>query len=39
MDALSAYMNAGGTRTLPAETVERAKHHALDTLASMISGS
>jgi 2-methylcitrate dehydratase PrpD len=39
MSALSAYMYAAGTRTLPAETAEHAKHHVLDTLASMISGS
>ena len=39
MSALSAYMSAAGTRALPAEAVEHAKHHLLDTLASMISGS
>jgi 2-methylcitrate dehydratase PrpD len=39
MNALSAYMSAAGTRVLPAEVVEHAKHHLLDTLASMISGS
>src|SRR5215468_6958951 len=39
MNALSAYMSAAGTRTLPQETSEHAKHHLLDTLASMISGS
>jgi 2-methylcitrate dehydratase PrpD len=32
-------MSAAGTRALPAEAVEHAKHHLLDTLASMISGS
>src|SRR5258706_5867072 len=39
MNALSAYMSAAGARTLPAEVAEQAKHHLLDTLASMISGS
>jgi 2-methylcitrate dehydratase PrpD len=39
MSVLSAYMSAAGTRTLPAETAEHAKHHLLDSLASMISGS
>ncbi len=39
MSALSAYMSAAGTRVLPAEVAEQAKHHLLDTLASMISGS
>ncbi len=39
MSALSAYMSAAGTRELPAETSEQAKHHLLDTLAAMISGS
>ena len=39
MSALSTYMSAAGTRALPAETAEHAKHHLLDTLAAMISGS
>src|SRR6266581_5930355 len=39
MSALDAYMSAAGTRALPAEVEEHAKHHLLDTLASMISGS
>src|SRR6476646_11230592 len=38
MSALSAYMSAAGNRALPAEAAEQAKHHLLDTLASMISG-
>ena len=37
MNALSAYMSAAGARALPAEVTEHAKHHLLDTLASMIS--
>jgi len=39
MNALSAYMSAARTRALPAEVAEQAKHHLLDSLASMISGS
>ncbi|MGZ5172220.1 MAG: MmgE/PrpD family protein [Burkholderiales bacterium] len=39
MSALSTYMSAAGARVLPAEAAEHAKHHLLDTLASMISGS
>jgi len=39
MSALSTYMSAAGTRALPGEAAEQAKHHLLDTLASMISGS
>jgi 2-methylcitrate dehydratase PrpD len=39
MSALSAYMSAAGTGALPAEVTEQAKHHLLDTLASMVSGS
>jgi 2-methylcitrate dehydratase PrpD len=38
-DALVAYMGAAGDRALPLEIAERAKHHLLDTLAAMISGS
>ena len=39
MSALSNYMGAAGTRSLPAEVAEQAKHHLLDTFASAISGS
>jgi len=39
MSALSAYMSAAGTRALSDEVSEHTKHHLLDTLASMISGS
>ncbi len=39
MSALSAYMSAAATRPLPAEAAEHARHHLLDTLAAMISGS
>ncbi len=36
---LSAYMAAALGRRLPARVVEKAKHHILDTLAAMVSGS
>src|SRR5947209_960682 len=39
MNALSEYMSAAGMRVLPPDVAERAKHHLIDTLASMISGS
>src|SRR5882672_10352588 len=39
MSALSAYMGGAGGRALPADVAEHAKHHLIDTLASMISGS
>jgi 2-methylcitrate dehydratase PrpD len=39
MPALSTYMSGAAGRALPAEVVEHAKHHILDTLAAMISGS
>src|SRR5947209_7315959 len=39
MQTLSDYMADAGSRTLPIESAEHAKHHLLDTLASMISGS
>src|SRR5262245_57097320 len=39
MTALSTYMSAAATRALPDEAAEHAKHHLLDTLAAMISGS
>jgi len=39
MSALSAYMSAAGGRALPADAAEQAKHHLLDSLASMVSGS
>jgi 2-methylcitrate dehydratase PrpD len=39
MTALSNYMASAGERTLPSEVVEKTKHHILDTLAAMISGS
>jgi 2-methylcitrate dehydratase PrpD len=39
MATLSVYMSTAGTRALPAEAAEHAKHHLLDTLASMVSGS
>jgi 2-methylcitrate dehydratase PrpD len=39
MRALSAYIAGAIERPLPAEVVEKTKHHVLDTLAAMISGS
>src|SRR6266404_200444 len=39
MDKLSRYMSEASERALPDEVVEKAKHHILDTLAAMISGS
>src|SRR3954464_5722424 len=39
MATLSDYMASAGGRALPAEAAEQAKHHLLDTLASMVSGS
>ena len=39
MNALSEYMSAAGMRVLPPDVAEHAKHHLIDTLASMISGS
>jgi 2-methylcitrate dehydratase PrpD len=39
MQTLSDYMAAAGSRPLPDEATEHAKHHLLDTLASIISGS
>ena len=39
MRALSAHMAAAGNRALPEEAAEHARHHLLDTLAAMLSGS
>jgi 2-methylcitrate dehydratase PrpD len=39
ISTLSAYMSGATTRALPAEIIEHTKHHLLDTLAAMISGS
>jgi 2-methylcitrate dehydratase PrpD len=39
MSALSAYMAAAKDRPLPADVAEKAKHHILDTVAAMLSGS
>jgi 2-methylcitrate dehydratase PrpD len=39
MQTLSDYMAAAASRALPDEATEHAKHHVLDTLAAMISGS
>ncbi|HEV2547426.1 MAG TPA: MmgE/PrpD family protein [Stellaceae bacterium] len=39
MSTLSDYMSAAGSRALPSDAAIEAKHHLLDTLAAMISGS
>jgi len=39
MDALSRYMAAARERPLPPEVIEHTKHHVLDTLAAMVSGT
>jgi 2-methylcitrate dehydratase PrpD len=39
MAALSRYMAEAAARSLPDDVAEHAKHHLLDTLASMVSGS
>ena len=39
MTTLSTYMSEAADHALPAEVAEKAKHHILDTLAAMISGS
>ena len=38
MTKLGEYMSAAADRPLPAEALEKTKHHILDTLAAMISG-
>jgi 2-methylcitrate dehydratase PrpD len=39
MNPLSLYMSEAANHPLPDEIIEKAKHHILDTLAAMISGS
>jgi 2-methylcitrate dehydratase PrpD len=39
MNTLSAYMSEAAQRPLPDEVAEKTKHHIVDTLAAMISGS
>jgi hypothetical protein len=39
MARLSTYMSEAGNHALPDEVVEKAKHHILDTIAAMVSGS
>jgi len=39
MNSLSTYMSAAANNPLPDEITEKAKHHILDTIAAMISGS
>ncbi|HEV2520796.1 MAG TPA: MmgE/PrpD family protein [Candidatus Acidoferrales bacterium] len=39
MSQLSKYMSEAGKRALPDKVLEETKHHALDTVAAMVSGS
>ena len=39
MNVLSSYMSAARTKALPDEVTEKAKHHLLDTISAMVSGS
>ncbi len=39
MTRLSTYMSESPNLVLPAEVIEKAKHHILDTFAAMISGA
>ena len=39
MREVSAYIAGALKRPLPEEVVEKTKHHALDTIAAMVSGS
>ena len=39
MNSLSTYMSEASNHALPDEITEKAKHHILDTMAAMISGS
>ena len=39
IERLAAYIATAGRRRLPAAVQEKTKHHVLDTLAAMISGS
>ena len=39
MTRLSIYMSEARERALPADVIEKVKHHILDTFAAMISGS
>ena len=38
MKTLATYIAQAGKKPLPANVVERTKHHLLDTLAAMVSG-
>jgi 2-methylcitrate dehydratase PrpD len=38
MTALSTYMSGAASRELPADALEKTKHHVVDTLAAMVSG-
>ena len=38
-DSIARYLSSASTRALDAQVAEKAKHHLLDTLAAMVSGS
>jgi 2-methylcitrate dehydratase PrpD len=39
IEKVSSYISRSGERELPAEVIKKAKHHILDTLAAIVSGS
>ncbi len=39
IEGVSTYISSTGTAELPREVIQKAKHHILDTLAAMVSGS
>ena len=39
ISSLTAYISAAASRPLPPEVIEKTKHHVLDTLAAVVSGS
>ena len=39
MEEVSAYIAAAGKKALPKDVTEKTKHHVLDTIAAMVSGS
>ena len=39
MQRLSGYIAQAGKKALPPAVVEKTKHHVLDTIAAMVSGS
>ena len=39
IEEVSSYISSSGDRELPSEVIKKAKHHILDTLAAIVSGS